>query len=134
MASIFSKILKGDIPGFFIDQDEWTFSILTLDAIQLGHTLVIPKLEADYFVDVPEPYYSKVYEHAKRVAPAIHKATGCRRVGQSVIGLEVPHFHLHLIPMFDAGDMNFARAKRYSSDEMKKMQQKILDELKNSPI
>lgn len=129
MASVFTKILNKELPGFFIREDEWTFSILTLDGIHLGHTLVIPKIDVDYFADVPEPHFSKVYQHAQKIAKAIQKATGCKRVGQAVIGLEVPHFHLHLIPMWSAADLDFSKAKRFPADEMKQMQQKILSHL-----
>src|SRR5688572_21097203 len=121
MASIFTKILNKEIPGYFLYEDEHVFSILTLEPIRLGHSLVIPKKECDYFVDVPEPYYSAVYRAAQKLAPAIQKASGCKRVGQAVIGLEVPHFHLHLIPMMSAADLEFARAKRSLPEEMKSM-------------
>lgn len=126
MASIFTKILNKELPGFFLYEDEYCFSILTLDGIHLGHSLVIPKVEVDYFTDVADPHYSAVYKAAQRVAKAIHMATGCKRVGQAVIGLEVPHFHLHLIPMWSAADLDFSKAKRYTPDEMKSMQDKIL--------
>lgn len=132
MASIFTKIINKELPGFFIYEDEWVVSFLTLDAIHLGHTLVVPKKEVDYFVDVPEPHYSKVYQAAQKIAKAVHAATGCKRVGQAVIGLEVPHFHLHLIPMNSARDLDFSLAKRYSADEMKSMQEKILHHLNKS--
>jgi histidine triad (HIT) family protein len=126
MASIFTRILNKELPGYFLLEDEHTFAILTLDGIHLGHTIVIPKKETDYFVDVPEPQYSRVYQNAQKLAKAIQKATGCKRVGQAVIGLEVPHFHLHLIPMWSAADLDFSKAKRYPADEMKDMQQKIV--------
>ncbi len=129
MSSIFTKILNKELPGYFLLEDDLTFAILTLDGINLGHTIVIPKKETDYFADVPEPEYSRVYKNAQRLAKAIQKSTGCKRVGQAVIGLEVPHFHLHLIPMWSAADLDFSKAKRYPADEMKSMQEKILKNL-----
>lgn len=129
MASIFTKILNRELPGYFLYEDDLTFSILTLDGIHLGHSLVIPKVECDYFTEVPEPAYLRVYQNAKKIAKAIHQSTSCKRVGQAVIGLEVAHFHLHLIPMWSAADLDFSKAKRYPADEMKSMQEKILKAL-----
>lgn len=123
--SIFTKIIAREIPGYFVYEDEWVAAILTIEPINPGHVLVIPKVEVDHFQNVPEPHYSKVYQVAQRLAPAIQKASGCRRVGQAVIGLEVPHFHLHLIPMNSAADVNFARAKKATPEELASMQTKI---------
>lgn len=122
MSSIFSKIISGHIPSFKIYEDEWTFSFLTKDAIHLGHTLIVPKIEVDYFIDVPEPFYSKVFENARNISRAIQNVTNCKRVGTIIAGWDVPHFHYHLVPMFDYFDLDPKRAKERSQDENKKMQ------------
>lgn len=126
MATLFSKIIRGDIPSFKLYEDEWTFAFLTLDAIQLGHSLVVPKIEVDLFSDVPEPYYSAIFKAAKPLAKAIHKATACKRVGSIFAGWDVPHCHYHLVPMFDGGDLDFRRGRQRTKDENIEMQNRIL--------
>ena len=96
--TIFSRIINGEIPCYKIYEDEYSFAFLDVSPIQPGHTLVVPKIEVDYFADVPEPYYSAVFQTAKKISPAITKAMNKKRVLLSVVGFEVPHFHLHLIP------------------------------------
>ncbi len=76
MASVFSKIISGDLPSYKVFEDEFTFAFLAMEAIRIGHTLIVPKIEIDYFVDVPEPYYSRVFENVKSLSKAIHRATG----------------------------------------------------------
>lgn len=125
MASIFTKIIQGELPSFKIYEDEKVLSFLTLDQVNLGHCLVIPKQEIDYWIDVPEDLYLHVQKVAQKVGLAIQKATNCRKVFQAVIGLEVPHYHLHLIPGSAISDLNFARAQRYPDDQMKKIQSEI---------
>lgn len=125
MASIFSKIIARELPGYFVYEDDLVAAILTIEPILPGHTLVIPKIEINHFADVPEPHYSRVYQVAQKLAPAIQKASGCKRVGQAVIGLEVPHFHLHLIPMNSAADLNFSLASKRLPEELMAMQEKI---------
>lgn len=129
MASIFTKIIKGELPAFKIHEDEYTISILALDQVNLGHTLVIPKLEVDSFMDLPEPHYSAVFQNAQRIAKAIKKATNCPRVGTIIAGFEVPHFHYHLIPAWSIPDLNFARAQRRTPEEMLEIQKKIISYL-----
>jgi histidine triad (HIT) family protein len=124
--SIFLQIISGKIPSYKIFENDHVFAFLTKDAIQLGHSLIVPKVEIDYFVDVPEPYYSAVYTAAKPLARAIHQATGCKRVGTIVAGWDVPHFHYHLVPMFDYFDLDPKRAKQFSHNENKRIQEKIL--------
>lgn len=121
--------MNREIPGYFVYEDEWVAAFLTLEPINLGHTLVVPKIEVDYFADVPEPHYTRVYQVAQKLARAIQKASGAKRVGQAVIGLEVPHFHLHLIPMNSARDLEFSRAQKSTPEQMKEMQEKILQHL-----
>ncbi len=130
MASIFSRILAGEIPSYRIHEDELTFSFLARDAIQPGHTLIVPKVEVDHFLDVPEPHYSAVFSNAKRIGLAIQKATGCRRVGTLIAGWDVPHFHYHVVPMWDPTDLRFDKARVLKDEEYRAVQGRILDALK----
>ena len=125
MPSLFTRILRGELPGYTLFEDDLVFAILARDAIQPGHTLVIPRAEIDHFADVPDPAYTRVYAVAKRLAPAIKAASGCVRVGQIVVGLEVPHFHLHLVPLFDASDIDFKKGRVRPPAEMAAMQTAI---------
>ena len=126
MSTVFTKILSGELPSYKIYEDDTVFSFLALDQVKLGHTLVIPKKETDNWVDVPEKDYLRVQQAALKIGKAVQKATDCRKVFQTVIGLEVPHFHLHLIPGWQMTDLNFAHAKRHSDAEMKDIQKKII--------
>lgn len=130
MASVFTKIINGDLPCYKIHEDERTFSFLALDQVNLGHTLVIPKLEVNHWFDVPEESYTQVGRNAQKIARAIQSATGCPRVGTMVAGFEVPHYHLHLIPAWSIPDLDFKRAQRRSEQEMREIQEKILNNLK----
>lgn len=129
MASIFTKIINGELPSYKIFEDDKTISILTIDPISLGHTLVISKLEINHWFEVPPDIYTQVNLNAQRIAKAIKAATGCPRVGTIVAGFEVPHFHLHLIPAWSIPDLDFKRAKRRSDEEMKQVQEKIINYL-----
>jgi histidine triad (HIT) family protein len=129
MASVFSRIIAGEISSYKVFEDEWTFAFLTKDAIHLGHTLIVPKVEIDYFIDVPEPYYSKVFENSKIIARAIHTVTRCKRVGTIIAGWDVPHFHYHLIPMFDYFDLDPKLAKEHSREENLRMQSLLVTEI-----
>ncbi len=126
MASIFTKIIEGELPSFKIHEDELTITILTLDQVNPGHCLVIPKKEVNHWFECEDPAYQAVHQNARRVGRAIQKATGCKRVGQAVLGFEVPHYHLHLIPLESIQELDFKRARRLSSEEMKTLQQKII--------
>ncbi|MFL5814370.1 MAG: DUF952 domain-containing protein [Bdellovibrionia bacterium] len=128
--SIFSKIMRGELPSYKVHEDEWTYSLLTREPIQLGHTLVVPKLEVNHFADVPEPVYSAVFRNAKLLSKAIQKATGCGRVGMVIAGWEVPHVHVHLIPTQDLSDFNFHKAKLRTPEENAKVQAAIVDALR----
>lgn len=99
MATIFSRIIQGEIPSYTLYEDEYTFAFLDIAPLAPGHTLIIPKIEVDKFYDVPEPYYSAVFQTAKLLAPAMEKALSVERVIAKIIGTDVPHFHLHLQPL-----------------------------------
>lgn len=129
MTSVFSKLIIGQIPSYKVYEDQWTFAFLTKDAIQLGHTLIVPKVEIDYFIDVPEPYYSKVFENARHISKAIQNVTNCKRVGTIIAGWDVPHFHYHLVPMFDYFDLDPKRAKERSREENLQMQAALQKEI-----
>lgn len=126
MASIFTKIISGEIPCYKIFEDEHTFAFLDINPVNLGHTLIVPKIEVDNFVDVPEPYYCAVFVNAKKIAKAIQQATGCERVGTTILGWDVPHFHYHIIPMRSGQLIEFSQAKQRSEDDMKEIQEKII--------
>jgi histidine triad (HIT) family protein len=128
--TIFSKIIKGEIPSFKIAENEKFFAFLDINPLVEGHTLVIPKLEVDKFLDMPEDYLSEILIFAKPIATAIEKTIPCKRCGLSVVGLEVPHAHLHLIPLNNMDDINFTRKKLSpTEEELQKTQQKILNAL-----
>ncbi len=129
MASIFTKIINGELPCYKIHEDEKTLSFLALDQIHLGHTLVIPKQEVNHWFDVPPDVYTQVGLNAQKIAKAIQKATGCPRVGTIVAGFEVPHYHLHMIPAWSIPELDFKRATRRTAEEMKQIQEKIIQHL-----
>lgn len=128
--TIFSKIIAGDIPSFKIAESEKFIAFLDIEPLVKGHVLVVPKKEVDKIFDVPDDYLAEMLVFAKPVAHAIEKAFNCKRCGISVIGLEVPHAHMHLVPINSSNDLNFTRPKlNCSSEELKAVQQKILKEL-----
>ncbi len=130
MASVFTKIIQGEIPSYKLHEDELTISILTIEPIHLGHALVIPKQEVNHWFEVPEAAYLQVAKNAQKIAKAIQAVTQCPRVLTAAIGFEVPHYHLHLIPAWGMTDLSFANAKKRSEAEMKDIQAKILQKLK----
>ena len=111
MASVFSKIVNGEIPSYKIAEDENYFAFLDISPLVKGHTLVIPKKETDYIFDIDDVEHERLWTFAKKIAKAIGAAVPCKRVGVAVIGLEVAHAHIHLIPMNRVSDMNFANPK-----------------------
>jgi histidine triad (HIT) family protein len=117
MASIFTKIVKGEIPCYKIAEDENYLAFLDIGPLAKGHTLVIPKKEVDYIFNIDDPLLAGMMVFAKKVAKAIEKAVPCKRIGVAVLGLEVPHAHIHLIPINKLGDINFANPKLKFSDE-----------------
>lgn len=111
MASIFSKIINGEIPCYKVAESETCFAFLDINPLAKGHTLVVPKKEVDYIFDVEDELYKDLMVFAKKVGSAIEKVVPCERIGVTVIGLEVPHAHVHLIPINGISDMNFAKPK-----------------------
>lgn len=125
--TIFSKIIAGDIPSYKIAENEKFFAFLDIFPLREGHVLVVPKNETDNLFDLPAEYLSELLLFARPIAKAIEKSFDCNRCGISVIGLEVPHAHLHLVPIRNANDLNFTKEKSKASDEaLKKVQAKIL--------
>jgi len=111
MASIFTKIINREIPGYIVAEDEHYIAIHDISPLVMGHVLVIPKQESDYIFDLEDNTLSGLILFAKKVAKAVKKAVPCKRVGVAVIGLEVPHVHVHLVPMNSMGDINFTKPK-----------------------
>ncbi len=122
MATIFTKIMRGEIPSYKIFENENFYALLDINPMAKGHTLVIPKKEIDYLFDIDDAMLSEMIVLSKKIAKAIEKAISCTRVGMMVIGLEVPHAHIHLIPMQNEGDMNLSKKRvEFSKDEFEKI-------------
>jgi len=125
--TIFSKIICGEIPGYKIAEDEQFFAFLDIFPLRAGHVLVVPKVEVDKIFDLDDDILSKMLVFAKPIAKAIEKAFTCNRCGISVVGIEVPHAHMHLIPINTANDLNFNQPKmKVDEEHLKESQQKIL--------
>jgi histidine triad (HIT) family protein len=128
--TIFSKIIAGEIPSYKIAENEKFFAFLDIFPLREGHVLVIPKIEVDKFFDVPNEYLSEMLVFSKPIARAIEKSFKCNRCGMAVVGLEVPHAHLHLVPIDNIDDLNFTRGKmKVSPQQLKTAQEKILSNL-----
>lgn len=125
--TIFSKIITGEIPSYKIAENEMFFAFLDIFPLREGHVLIVPKKETDNLFDLPAAYLQQMLVFAQPIAKAIEKSFDCNRCGISVIGLEVPHAHMHLIPINSSNDLNFTQSKPKASDEnLKKVQEKIL--------
>ena len=118
--TIFSKIIAGEIPSYKVAEDEKFFAFLDINPITWGHTLVVPKKETDYLFDIDDSDLGDMMVFAKKVASAIKKSFPCRKVGMAVLGLEVPHAHIHLVPLKNEGDMDFKKKIANPSDEKMK--------------
>ena len=128
--TILSKIIAGQIPSYKIAENEKFFAFLDIFPLVQGHVLVVPKIEVDKIFDVPDEYLSEMLVFAKPIAKAIEQSFRCDRCGISVIGLEVPHAHMHLIPINSMDDLNFTRGKiKVSEEQLKAAQQKIISKL-----
>jgi len=125
MASIFTKIIQGKIPSYKIYEDETYYAFLDINPNALGHTLCIPKKEIDELFDLDDETYKGLMIFSKKIARALKKALDCKRIGLSVIGLEVPHVHVHLIPINKMDDMSFNSKIKLSDDELNDIMEKI---------
>lgn len=125
MPSIFTKIINGEIPSYKIAENENYYAFLDINPNTIGHTLCIPKLEVDKLFDLPEDMYMGLMHFSRKVALAIEKVIPCERVGISVIGLEVPHAHVHLIPLHTMNSMNFKNNQKLTSEQFQEIAAKI---------
>ena len=117
MASIFSRIVAGEIPSWKVAEDERYYAFLDINPLAEGHTLVIPKKEVDYIFDLDAETYAGLWQFAGRVAKAVREAVPCKRVGVAVLGMEVPHAHIHLVPLQSEADLDFRKEKKQLSPE-----------------
>ena len=130
MATIFTKIIRGEIPSHKIHENEKFFAFLDINPLTKGHTLIIPKKEVDYLFDIDDETLSDMIVYAKKIAAAIKEAVACNRVGLMVIGLEVPHAHIHLVPIQHEGDMNLSNKRvELTEDEFKAIAKEIRSHL-----
>ena len=130
MASIFSKIVNGEIPAYKVAEDENYLAFLDIFPVAKGHTLVIPKKEVDYLFDLDDNLYAGLQAFAKKVAVGLKKAIPCQKVGVLVLGLEVPHAHIHLIPMQNESDLlNFSKKIKFTREEFQKIKEKISENI-----
>ncbi|MCK5259557.1 MAG: HIT family protein [Candidatus Omnitrophica bacterium] len=129
MASLFTRIINGEIPCHKICEDENYFAFLEIRPINPGHTLVVPKKEVDYLFDADDECLGGMMVFAKKIAPAIEKAVECKRLGVMVAGLEVPHAHIHLIPITRLGDLNFDNQQPAENDDLARVAEEIREHL-----
>ena len=126
MATIFSKIIKGDIPSYKIAEDDRYFAFLDINPLRAGHTLVVPRQETDYVFDLDDEQLAGLIVFSKKVATAIKNAIPCNRIGIAILGLEIPHAHVHLVPMDSMEDVNFRNPKlKFTSEEFNEIAEKI---------
>jgi histidine triad (HIT) family protein len=126
MATIFTKIINGEIPCYKVAENELFFAFLDINPLNAGHTLVVPKIETDYVFDLDDDMLAGLMLFSKKVAVAIEKAVVCKRIGVAVVGLEVPHVHVHLVPMNTMDDINFMRPKlKFTPEEFRDIAEKI---------
>ena len=117
MATIFTKIINGEIPSYKIAENDYCYAFLDISPLEKGHTLVVPKQEIDYIFDMDDTLLCELNLFAKKIAKAIEATVDCRKVGIAVIGLEVAHAHIHLVPLTEVGDLDFKREKKHFTDE-----------------
>jgi len=131
MASIFTKIINREIPAYIVAEDNNFIAFLDINPLTEGHTLVVPKHEMDYIFDLPDQDVAELFVFAKCVAQSIERVVPCKRIGLSVIGLEVPHVHIHLVPLNVTNDINFAKPKlTFTKEQYLALAQKIKDAFK----
>ena len=127
MASIFTKIINREIPGHIVAEDEKHIAFLDINPLVMGHVLVVPKKETDYIFDMPADELSELHVFAQTVAKSVKRSVDCKRVGVAVIGLEVPHVHIHLVPLNTMDDINFTKPKlNPSQEELEEMTNKLM--------
>lgn len=129
MASIFSRIIAGEIPSYKIAEDDRHYAFLDINPVAPGHVLVVPKHEVSYIFDLPEDEYRDLTMFARKVAKGLERAVPCKRIGVAVIGLEVPHAHIHLIPLRSEGDMDFGHKMTLPAEEMQRLCDSIAAEV-----
>ncbi len=130
MSSIFTRIINREIPGYIVAEDENFIAFLDINPLKEGHTLVVPKKQVDYIFDLDDQTLAGLHLFAKKVAMGIQKVMACNRIGMAVIGLEVPHAHIHLVPLDTMDDINFSRSKlMLSAAELKSIAEKIAQAL-----
>jgi histidine triad (HIT) family protein len=130
MASIFTKIINREIPAHIVAEDEDFIAFLDINPNAIGHTLCVPKKEVDKLLDLDDDTYVQLMQFAKKVGLGIRKSINCKRVGMSVVGLEVPHVHVHLIPLNKMSEMTFQKKVKMQDDELKEVAHKIADAIK----
>jgi histidine triad (HIT) family protein len=130
MASIFSKIIEGSIPCYKIVENDYAFAFLDINPLAEGHTLVVPKMEVDLIYDLPSEHYLQLFALSQQIAKALKEAVTCNRIGLAVVGLEVPHAHVHLIPIQTQDDINFSRSRiQLSSSQFSTVVERIQKQL-----
>lgn len=130
MATIFTRIIQGEIPSYKIAEDKDYCAFLDINPLAPGHVLVVPKKETDYIFDLEDELLAGMIVFSKKIAKAIGKAVPCKKVGIAVLGLEVPHAHIHLIPINDLGDINFGKPKlKFTEEEFKAVAKRIIEAL-----
>lgn len=125
MSSLFTKIVKGEVPAYKIAEDSQFLAFLDINPNARGHVLCIPKEEVDYIFDLEEEVYQELMRFSRKVALALKKTVDCKRVGMAVVGLEVPHAHVHLIPLNSMSDMDFSNSVKMEDEEFKKLAESI---------
>ncbi len=129
MSTVFTKIINGEIPSYKIAENDLFYAFLDINPLAKGHTLVIPKQEVDYILDLEDDLHAQLWNFAKKIGKAVEKVVICKRIGLTVIGLEVPHTHIHIIPINSIYDMDFKKDKlKLSSEEFKNLANKISEE------
>lgn len=130
MKSVFSKIIKRELPAYIVAEDEKCIAFLDINPVQKGHTLVVPKSEIDYIFDIPDDLYSHLFLFSKKVAIAIKNVIPCKRIGVAIVGLEIPHAHIHLIPINRISDIDFSKKLSLSHEEMNRIAKSIDESFK----
>ena len=130
MSSIFTKIIRGELPCYKIDETDDCFAFLDINPNSKGHTLCILKKEIDYIFDLSSEDYQKLMNFSRKIAIALKKSVNCKRIALSVVGLEVPHVHVHLVPLESMSDMNFGKSIKLDDNEFKSLVEKIKSNLK----